>query len=291
MIKFIIYQIQGPLSYIWITVGVLTLIGAATSASRLLPVRRAAHKHLVAYTAAAMIPLALLTGAYSYQAAQPPAKLHAATWAKPAPGAKVIYLTFDDGPDPASTPYILSVLEKEHVPASFFDIGKNILNCPSCVQDEFRDGMVVGDHTWSHPNMAHQSDATQEFQVQETSDLEYQLTGYRPQYLRFPYGSAGAYTESHLAGWGMKPSVYWTYAPGDWAPDCPGAKAVESRLLANAKPGAVFLLHDSSECGGKQLTYLPATIKALKARGYTFALISQDPAVPVTPVGLSGTAG
>lgn len=291
MIQYLIYQIHGPLSVLWLTVGVITLIGAATSASRLLPANRSRHVHLVQYATAAVIPLVLLGGAYTAAALKPPDKLPAATWPHPAPGAKVIYLTFDDGPDPASSPYVLSVLEQEHVPASFFDIGMNVLNDPGSVQRAFRDGDVVGDHTWSHPNMAHATPAAQTAEVQRTSDLLYHLTGYHPAYLRFPYGSVGTYTDQRLAGWGMRPAVYWTYAPGDWAPDCPGAKAIEDRLVANAQPGAVLLLHDSSECGAAQLTYLPTVIKELKARGYVFGLVSQDKAYPVNPVGLSGSAG
>lgn len=291
MIQYLAYQIHGSLSYLWIAVGLFTLIGAAMSVSRLLPVNRVKRTHILQYVTAAVIPVALLAGTYTYSALKPPDKIAAVSWQQPAAGSKVIYLTFDDGPDPKSTPYILSVLESKRVPASFFDIGLNTLDCPSCVQNEFRDGMVVGDHTWSHPNMAHVSSAEQQFQVQETSNLLYHLTGYRPKYLRFPYGSVGAYTKNHLASWSMKPSVYWTYAPGDWAPDCPGAKAIEKRLLAKAAPGAVFLLHDSNECGSKQLTYLPGTIDALRARGYSFALISQNKAYPVNPDGLSGKAG
>lgn len=149
---------------------------------------------------------------------------------------------------------------------------------------------MVGDHTWSHPNMAHATPGAQTAETQRTSDLLYHLTGYHPTYLRFPYGAAGIFTEKHLKGWGMKPSVYWTYAPGDWSPDCPGAAAITSRVVANAKPGAVILLHDSSECGAAQLTYLPQVIRQLRAGGYTFGLVSQD-RYPVTPAGLSGSAG
>ena len=262
---------------LWIIVGVLTLAGAAVSVARLLHVRA------VRYSAAAVLPVVLLLAGIGVQRlTQHPAapgtvitgKLVAVRWPEPTT-SKVIYLTFDDGPDPVSTPYILSVLMANHVPAAFFDIGKNILRDPgeALIKEEVQDGMIVGDHTWSHPHFPAVSDAEQESQVMEDANLIQQVTGVRPVYLRYPYGQKTAYTESRLASWGFEPSVYWTYAANDWYPLCPGVKVITERALAGARPGAVLLLHDSSLCGFQQLSYLPAVIKDLKAKGYQFGLL------------------
>ena len=69
-----------------------------------------------------------------------------------------VALTFDDGPDPTWTPRILDVLRREHVPATFFVIGKEAERYPKLLRQEVDDGHVIGDHTYSHPDLAKASE-------------------------------------------------------------------------------------------------------------------------------------
>src|SRR5229473_3240020 len=65
-----------------------------------------------------------------------------------------IALTFDDGPNPYYTPQILAILQQYRVPATFFCIGRQVARYPDLVRQEYNDGNLVGNHTWSHPNLA-----------------------------------------------------------------------------------------------------------------------------------------
>lgn len=67
---------------------------------------------------------------------------------------KTLALTFDDGPDPVWTPKILDVLEREHVPATFFVIGENALEHPQLLRRIVADGSELGNHSYTHPNLA-----------------------------------------------------------------------------------------------------------------------------------------
>src|SRR5476649_2514263 len=71
----------------------------------------------------------------------------------PAPG-KRIALTFDDGPSPQWTPKILAILERAHVPATFFEIGANAVRAPSFTRRIVRDGSELGNHTFTHADLA-----------------------------------------------------------------------------------------------------------------------------------------
>jgi peptidoglycan/xylan/chitin deacetylase (PgdA/CDA1 family) len=148
-----------------------------------------------------------------------------------------------------------------------------------------QDGMVVADHSWSHPDFQHSTDAQQKAQILDDANLIQKITGVRPRYFRYPYGLRTKYVEAHLASWGFGHSVYWNDAGNDWYPLCPGASAIIKRLTVdnpNLHNGSVLLLHDSSLCGFKQLQFLPRLIVRLKAMGYSFATLGSGP-YPYTP--------
>lgn len=276
---------------LWGGVGLLTLVAAGGAVGRILHWRPA--RIIIGALVPAMIVGLAYTAPVAVGDSRPSGliafgdKNVAIHWPAPPKGSKVVYLTFDDGPDPESTPYILSVLLAYHVPAAFFDIGKNIEREPGAalVKEEVQDGMVVGDHSWSHPHFPTISNAEAQSQILRTANLIQQITGVRPKYFRYPYGQRTNYVESHLSQWGFDHSVYWDDAGMDWFPLCPGATNIINTLVVNnpnLHDGSVLLLHDSSECGYQQLSYLPRLITQLRSMGYTFGIFGQG-TYPSTP--------
>src|SRR5438105_13217576 len=103
-----------------------------------------------------------------------------------------IAMTFDDGPSAKLTPKLLDLLAAHHIKATFFLIGENAAENPDIVAREMREGHVVANHSWSHPNFGKMSDEGIRSQLRRTDDAIRSATGSRPILLRPPYGSITA---------------------------------------------------------------------------------------------------
>jgi peptidoglycan/xylan/chitin deacetylase (PgdA/CDA1 family) len=174
-----------------------------------------------------------------------------------------VALTFDDGPGPY-TPGVLSVLERYHVPATFFAIGKMERYFSPSTARELRDGDVVGDHTETHPAMARLSAHEQHEQLFEQLARIELLGGPRPRLFRPPYGSFDDTTLRELHALGLL-MVLWSVDTGDYLQ--PGVKTIVQRVLAGAHPGAIFLMHDGGGIRAQTIAALPSIIRGLRMRG------------------------
>ncbi len=208
--------------------------------------------------------------------------------------SKVAYLTFDDGPDPLTTPGVVKTLAAMGAHATFFLIGDQVPGNAAIVRSEVQNGNVVGDHTWDHQDMAALTASQQQAEVLQTRTAIYNASGVYPRYFRYPYGSAAAFTEASLAGWGFNtPAVYWSFDNADWNPLCPGAAAILASVEANVFDGATVLLHDVSYCGVAQMSYVGPLIDWLHANGYDVRAISPGvyPAQPAPASAAAATSG
>jgi peptidoglycan-N-acetylglucosamine deacetylase len=195
-----------------------------------------------------------------------------------------IALTFDDGPGPY-TPLILDQLQRLHVPATFFEIGFMIDYFNDSLRRELRMNMVIGDHTQTHPMMAHLSAAGQQ---QEILDQTEQLAKYGapfPHLYRPPYGSFNSMTFRILRHFKML-MVLWTVDTNDY--EKPGVETIVHTALAGAKPGAIILMHDAGGNRTETAAALPKIVHALRARGYRLVTVPQlvldDPPPPGQPL-------
>ncbi|MBO1416020.1 polysaccharide deacetylase family protein [Streptomyces sp. FH025] len=187
-----------------------------------------------------------------------------------AAGSKVVYLTFDDGPSPAYTPRILSILSRYGVRATFFEVGENVAAHPSLTAQVARQGHSVQNHSWSHPDLRRLSPSGINSQVVNTDRAISKQTGRTPKCLRPPYGAVNGTVRSRAAALG-KQVVLWSVDPQDWSR--PGSAAIQSRVLGNVRPGSVILLHDGGGDRSQTAAALPAILSTLKSRGYGFAIL------------------
>ncbi|HEY2048455.1 MAG TPA: glycosyltransferase [Caulobacteraceae bacterium] len=195
-----------------------------------------------------------------------------------------VALTFDDGPDGRWTPKILSILEAKHVPATFFVIGQNMQERPDLVQREVRDGDMVGNHTWTHPNIGVTPLAQTDLEINTTQRLFQVLTGRSMRLFRPPYfgdaepstpGEVDPLIKAQEFGYLI---VGLRIDPDDWKK--PDPSLIISRTLNRLQDtgeyaGQVVLLHDAGGDRSRTVQALPALIDDLKARGYKLVTIDQ----------------
>ena len=197
---------------------------------------------------------------------------------------KEIALTFDDGPDPEWTPQILHILKQKHVHATFFIIGGNAEANPGLVQRLIADGHEVGNHTFTHPNMADANDSTVMLELNATQRLFEALTGRSLRLFRPPYlGDAEPTDNDEIAPIVTAQNMGYIAVgehidPGDW--ELPGAANIVKRTLAVLhnpyphQPKNIVLLHDAGGDRSQTVAALPVLIDRLRAEGYRFVTVS-----------------
>ena len=183
-----------------------------------------------------------------------------------------IALTFDDGPNPYYTPQILNILQHYQVQATFFCVGRLVAAYPRLVQQEFAARYTIGNHSWSHPNMALLTPAAVEFQISKTSDAIEAAIGVRPIFFRPPYGAMSVQELTQVYYDGLT-TVIWSDEARDWLR--PGVDVIVQRILGLARNGAIILLHDGGGNRSQTVAALPMIIAVLKERGFQFVTIPQ----------------
>jgi len=138
-------------------------------------------------------------------------------------------LTFDDGPNPAWTPRLLEVLAGHGVHATFFLLGSRAQSEPGLVRRIAAAGHLVGNHTWSHPNLAWSGRARIRAELAETRDALEQMTGAPVRYFRPPFGARRPAALAVARELGMAP-VLWNAMTSDWSN--PSGEGIAARLMA-----------------------------------------------------------
>ncbi len=196
---------------------------------------------------------------------------------------KQVVLTFDDGPDPQYTPQVLDILKKEKVPAAFFVVGMEAENNLPLLRRIYKEGHEIGNHTFTHPNIAAVSSERAATEMESTRLLIEAITGHSTVLFRAPYNAdAEPTTDVELKPIALsKEKNYYTVGesidPNDWEKGIT-ADSVYARVIqeyeANPSKG-IILLHDAG--GNRQATVdaLPRIIHYFKDRGIQFTTISQ----------------
>jgi peptidoglycan/xylan/chitin deacetylase (PgdA/CDA1 family) len=187
-----------------------------------------------------------------------------------------IALTFDDGPwpDPPSIDFVRA-LERYHVPATFFEIGEQISQYDPSGSVERRmlaEGDMIGDHTWSHPNMTGLSPSEQRSQLEMTLQAIQRQTGFRTCIWRPPYGASNSQVVSLARSLGLI-TIQWDVDTVDWSQ--PGTATIYQRAVSGAHNGAIILQHFGGGPRYQTLAAVPQEIRTLRRRGYHFVTIPQ----------------
>jgi peptidoglycan/xylan/chitin deacetylase (PgdA/CDA1 family) len=181
---------------------------------------------------------------------------------------KFCALTFDDGPDGRYTPQVAAVLARYGVHATFFVVGQRVEGLPEQVKALMAAGHEIGNHSYSHPDFARLSEASQRKQIEHTQQVLSKL-GLTPRWFRPPYGAYTATTVRVASSIGLE-TVLWTADPRDWAQ--PGATVITARVLKGTANEGIILLH----CTNPQtVAALPAIIENLQGRGYALLTLSE----------------
>ena len=202
------------------------------------------------------------------------------------PPHKVLALTFDDGPEPVQTEYILDVLRRHQIQATFFMIGDQVKRYPELVAKVMAEGHhLIANHSWDHPNFHSIDVADQTLQVEKTGQ---ELIGSMTQkFFRYPYGNATCETNDYLHKQGYK-IVGWHIDSCDWAFDKTGEVDAKEAATCGVLPqnekdyvghvlsamrahnGGIVLMH---EIHPNTLKTLEKIIDLALADGYSFESI------------------
>jgi peptidoglycan/xylan/chitin deacetylase (PgdA/CDA1 family) len=185
--------------------------------------------------------------------------------------ARVIALTFDDGPGPY-TPKILAILKAKRIKATFFVIGRQVPAYRSTIRALAGAGMSVQNHTWSHLNLAYARSATIGSEITRTDNAIKAVTGVRPSCVRPPGGAYDAAVIT-VAAQGRHRVVNWSNDPQDWKR--PGVASIRTSVLNHAANNRIVLMHDGGANRSQTVEALPGIIEGLRARGYSFVTLCQ----------------
>lgn len=205
------------------------------------------------------------------------------------PPVKRVALTFDDGPEPGQTEFILEVLKKHNITAAFFMIGQKAHEHPELVEKvRAANHQIIGNHSWNHPNFHDISTSAQADQVLRTElalakDLD-------PKLFRYPYGNSSCETNKLVRARGYK-IVGWHIDSCDWAFDKTGSVDIKEAIscgvlsqyhhdyvghvvsVARARNGGIILMH---EIHPNTIKKLDEIIMQLQAEGFTFGSILDE---------------
>jgi chitin deacetylase len=191
--------------------------------------------------------------------------------AKLAKDDKLIALTFDDGPWPGYTAQILEILKKNDVKATFFVVGQVLNNYPDLGKRIVTEGHTIGNHTWNHWYHYFNKQAAS-LEIDRTSDLIYKTTGTKTTLFRPP----GGMLHNGLAAYAKSKNytvVMWSADSIDYA--LPSPPVLVNRVLKQASPGGIVLLHDGGGPRKNTVAALPTMISKLKKQGYRFVTIPE----------------
>lgn len=179
---------------------------------------------------------------------------------------KNIYLTFDDGPHPTITGFVLDELKKYDAKATFFCIGKNVVAHPDVYQRIISEGHSVGNHTYDHVNGYKTKDDAYLLNIEEAGKV------IKSDLFRPPYGRI---TMSQIKK--LRPLKYkivlWSVLSGDFDKNISGEKCF-SNVIKTSTSGSIIIFHDSEKAYDRLVYSLPLVLKYFSEKGFKFLVLS-----------------
>lgn len=177
---------------------------------------------------------------------------------------KVVYLTFDDGPIPEVTPWVLDLLKKEDIRATFFCVGENVMRYPEVYRQILADGHSVGNHTYNHWQGLKKSNQEYLANVEKAGEfIDSDL--FRPPHGLLKMSQYKQLKEKYQI-------IMWDLVSCDY-----DSRILPEQVFRNVRsyvrPGSVITFHDSIKAMNNLMKTLPLSIDWLKKEGYRFELI------------------
>jgi peptidoglycan/xylan/chitin deacetylase (PgdA/CDA1 family) len=193
-------------------------------------------------------------------------------WSMPKNNSKTIYLTFDDGPVPEATPWILAVLRQHNIKATFFCIGDNVEKHPDTFQQVVNDGHVIGNHTYNHLNgWSTENEAyVANFKNCEVSIQSRHNPGAK--LFRPPYGKVKAAQAQTIKKLGYK-IIMWDVLSADFDQTITPQQCLHN-VINNVADGSIIIFHDSVKASVNLRYALPEVIAYLKEKGFSFGVLN-----------------
>ena len=179
---------------------------------------------------------------------------------------KVVALTFDDGPNPATTNQALDTLSKYGIKATFFVLGKNVSGNEEILKRMKSDGHVIGNHSWSHPVLSKLSLDEAKKQITDTEDALTKVLGSSSKLMRPPYG---AITDDIRNSLDLS-FIMWDVDSLDWKSK--NEASILTEIQREVKNGSIILMHDIH---AETVNALPKVIDYLKEQGYEFVTVPE----------------
>ncbi|MBQ7433148.1 MAG: polysaccharide deacetylase family protein [Lachnospiraceae bacterium] len=179
---------------------------------------------------------------------------------------KKVAITFDDGPDPIWTEKLLDGLAERNVHATFFVLGKKVAENEALLKRMQEEGHLIGNHSYNHVQLNRLREAVVKKELDDTNEQVYEATGYRPEYVRPPYGAWDKKKDCP----GEMMTVYWTIDTMDW--QLLDADKVMKNVVGKVSDGDIILLHDVYESS------VDAALKIvdyLQEEGYELVTVDQ----------------
>lgn len=180
---------------------------------------------------------------------------------------KYVYITFDDGPIPVVTPFVLNTLKSYNAKATFFCIGDNVSKYPDLYQTILSNGHTVGNHTFNH--LKGWSSSKEDYLL----NIEKCASVVSSNLFRPPYGRI---TKAQIKGIQTQFPDYkiimWDVLSGDFDPDITVEKCLNN-VLTNVRNGSIIVFHDSIKAFPRLEHVLPIALRELQSQGYSFKML------------------
>ena len=177
-----------------------------------------------------------------------------------------IAITFDDGPSSRYTDRLLDGLKERNVKASFFLIGENAEENPVLVERIYKEGHLIGNHTYSHVQITHLSEKDAANEIERTDQVISAITGEHVAYMRPPFGAWQRELEIKME---VLP-VLWSVDPLDWTTE--NVDEIVSKVVTEVEEGDIILLHD---CYASSVEAALRIVDILQKEGYEFVTVDR----------------
>ncbi|MBK6901507.1 MAG: polysaccharide deacetylase family protein [Saprospirales bacterium] len=182
-------------------------------------------------------------------------------------GEKVIYLTFDDGPIPEVTPWVLDTLRAYHAKGTFFCVGDNIRKNPEVLKAVQAEGHSVGSHSYHHLNGWNTDN------IRYFHDVRQGARAAKTEFFRPPYGRLtrrqALFLQRHYD------IIMWDVLSADFDTQLSGEQCFQN-VIAHTQPGSIIVFHDSLKAEAQLKYALPKVLEHFGSKGYRFDPITRE---------------